>query len=198
MNQNSHSHLALVEGVGETKGHGEPARRADKYSFAKYLRAIGQSLDAQNLASFELAYHSGVYVVRSVTARKWSMKNFFANRRVLSGHEPVEQGSPAPVQMHYSAEAVEALDAVGRTQRGKNHETPDPFSISEQLRSVGSFIDSDPQRSFVSVTSHGKRLEIRYESEKGGIRKITRRMEHHFDAWKELFQRRKNRIKRVK
>ena len=198
MKQNSQGNLAVLEGGADRKEAGEPVRRPDKYSFAKYLRAIGQALDAQNLASFELAYHSGVYVVRSVAAQKWSINNVCSNIRVLLGRESSRQSFPLPVQIHYSAEDVAELDAVGRTQRGKNHETPDPFSVAEQLRSAGSFIDSDARRSLVSVTSHRKQLEICYESEPGTVRKSIRRMEHHFDAWKCLFQRRRNRFKLVK
>lgn len=46
-------------------------------SWAKLLRAMGQTLDAQNLASLELAYHSGAYLIRTVVYRiqraDWSM-----------------------------------------------------------------------------------------------------------------------------
>ena len=198
MSQNSQSNAALSQSVGPNKMAGEPASRADKYSFAKYLRAIGQALDAQNLASFELAYHGGAYVIRRVAAQGWSVKNLVSHTKALLGRTQTESVSPAPVEINYSVEDVMDLDKAGRSQRGKNHETPDPFSISEKLRSVGSFIDSDPKRSLVSVTSHGKQLEIRYESESGTVRKTIRRMDHHFDAWKSLFQRRKNRIKLVK
>lgn len=196
MKRNSQGNLAISEAQYAEADQRSPAQ---SYSFAKFLRALGQALDAQNLATFEMTYHSGVYVVRNAASKRSSLKALVHS--VVSSFGYLLDSKPAAAksfEIQYSHDDLVQLDNQGRSQRGHHHETPDPFTMAEKLRSVGSLIDADPQRSLVSVTNNGKQLKICYEDDAGEVREETRRMDHHFRAWKGMFQQRKKRAKRVK
>ena len=145
MQQNTHSHLTS-EPVENREGE-RPSERCANYSFAKFLRALGQALDAQNLASLELAYHSGVYVVRTAVAAQRGQANaplksifagLFSSVGFLLGMPRAKNISPQPVEIHYSAEDLEHLDSVGQSKRMSDRSMPDRFSLAEKLR--GRFI----------------------------------------------------------
>lgn len=199
MKRNSSGNLALVETEITADEQARPP--AQSYSFAKFLRALGQALDAQNLAAFEMTYHSGVYVVRNAASQRSSLRNLLqsvvASVEYLLDAPAKKRPAGQSFEINYSHDDLVQLDNEGRSQRGLHHETPDPFTLAEKLRSVGSLIDADPKRSLVSVTNDGKQLKIRYEQESGEIQEETRRLEHHFRAWKGMFQQRKKRLKRA-
>ncbi|MBM4262701.1 MAG: hypothetical protein FJ145_14875 [Deltaproteobacteria bacterium] len=148
-----------------------------------------------------MTYHSGVYVVRNAALQRSSLRSLVQSVVASFGYLLETPKSKRPkaqsFEIQYSHEDLLQLDDEARSQRGHRHETPDPFTLAEKLRSVGSLIDADPKRSLVSVTNDGKQLKIRYEQEPGEIREETRRMEHHFRAWKGMFQQRKKRLKRA-
>lgn len=201
MKRNSHGNLALVE--TESMPSDGPGRAPEQsYSFAKFLRALGQALDAQNLATFEMTFHSGVYVVRNAASQRSSLKGLIHSVVASFGYLLDTRSSKANVaksfEIQYSHDDLVELDNEGRNLRGHHHETPDPFTLAEKLRGVGSLIDADPKRSLVSVTNDGRQLKIRYAHESGAVQEETRRMDHHFRAWKGMFQKRAKRSKRVK
>lgn len=201
MKRNSHGNLALAE--TESLQSDEPARLPlQSYSFAKFLRALGQALDAQNLAAFEMTFHSGVYVVRNAASQRSSLRGMIhsvvASFSYLLKIRSSKPKAAKSFEIHYSHDDLVQLDNAGRNQRGQHHETPDPFTLAEKLRGVGSLIDADPKRSLVSVTNSGRQLHIRYVHESGVVQEETRRMDHHFRAWKGMFQKRRKRVKRAK
>jgi hypothetical protein len=107
-------------------------------SQAKFLRVIGQDLEARGIASFSLSFAEDHYRVRAAMKPKpiatQPPNRFWFRRRV---QEPVQA---APTEIHYSYEDIERLDQSGLASRGSGR-VPDFLSISQQLRAVGAIVD---------------------------------------------------------
>jgi hypothetical protein len=114
---------------------------------ARYLRAIGQDLEAKGVTQFELMPVADGYRVRAP----------YGATRVKATNEADGQGmsqrmsaSSSPVELTYSREAIDKLDEKGRAKRGRGNGMPDFFSLSQCLRALGAVIDS----------KHGQLLQI--------------------------------------
>lgn len=192
MLQNAHTDSAS-EPLADRESEDRSERGAAKYSFAKFLRAVGQALDAQNLASLELAYHSGVYVVRTTIAAqrgqanapvKAAFQGLFSSMGFLLRKPRAKNICTQAVEIHYSAQDLADLDSLGRSKRTSDRKMPDPFSLAEKLRTIGSFIDANPKRSLVGVSAQKGEVNIVYEAESGTLREDALTIEQQYDFWK--------------
>jgi hypothetical protein len=107
-------------------------------SQAKFLRVIGQDLEARGIASFSLSFAEDHYRVRAATKPKpvpaQPCGRLWFRRRL---QEPVQA---APTEINYSYEDIEKLEQSGLASRGSGR-APDFLSISQQLRAVGAIVD---------------------------------------------------------
>jgi hypothetical protein len=105
---------------------------------AKFLRAIGQDLEARGISSFSLSFAGDHYRLRSavrcnrVAAPRPS--RFWFSRRP-------ETPEPVPTDIYYSYEDIERLDQSGRAKRGPSSGSADFLSLPQQLRAVGAIAD---------------------------------------------------------
>jgi len=199
MEEETQEHLASVE-TFDTDLPEQRKTPSAKQSFAKLLRTIGQALDAQNVASLELAYHSGVYFVRTVAARTRKMDRSFKGviGELLAGLGIVKSGSSENVvaEIQYDAEDIEQLENDAKSNRSNDRAMPDPFTLAERLRTVGSVIDANPNRSLVTVTASKEdgQVSFCYLSETGELRDDHFRVDNQYEAWKKRYLKRKNRM----
>jgi len=174
--------------------------RVTKQSFAKLLRAIGQALDAQNVASLELAYHSGVYFIRTVAARSRKMDGSFKGMigELLAGLGIVksEDSENVVAEVQYDADDIEKLENNAKLNRLNDRAMPDPFTLAERLRTVGSVIDANPNRSLITVSANNEdgQVSFCYLSETGELRDDNFRIHNQYEAWKKRYLKRKNRL----
>jgi hypothetical protein len=107
-------------------------------SQAKFLRVIGQDLEARGIASFSLSLAEDHYRVRgAMSEKRLSVQRpgrFWLRRRAE------ETAEAAPAEINYSYEDIERLDQSGRAKRGSGG-SPDFLSVSQQLRAVGAIVD---------------------------------------------------------
>jgi hypothetical protein len=123
MNQDSQISSATKESSAQHRNPRSLEQPANKYSFAKCLRAVGQALDAQTLVSLELAYQSGIYVVRTVAAQrqqadsslKGVMQGLYSTMGLLLGLRPAVSSFTEQVEIPHSADELVHLDSVGQT-----------------------------------------------------------------------------------
>jgi len=111
---------------------------------ARYLRAIGQDLEAKGVTQFELMPVADGYRVRAPYGA-----TRFKETREVDG-QGMMSASSSPVELTYSREAIDKLDEKGRAKRGRGNGMPDFFSLSQCLRALGAVIDS----------KHGQLLQI--------------------------------------
>jgi len=119
--------FASSEGIG----HG-----ADQ---SRIFRAIGQDLEAKAIATFCLRLAEGCYFVRGLrdgmrkpARRANSIWKKFRNQGAVSTEA---------LELSYSMDEIERLDAVGRARRGSANGMPDFLGLPQQLRALAAMID---------------------------------------------------------
>ena len=108
---------------------------AARIAYDRQLRAIGQSLEAQRINVFELQRHDEHFVVTGKPDRENALLALLRDwqRRLRSAG----LGS----SLSYSARDIENLERQGRKTRKRNNRLPDFYSLSNTLRTVGSYLD---------------------------------------------------------
>jgi len=136
-------------------------------SYPRYshtLRAIGQSLEAQNIEAFELIVGENDFVVRGRTAapapKTGPLAGWLGSRKVKS---------EALVELRYNADDLQRLQQRGEERRQHPGQTPDYFMLSQILRTVGAYIDRT-DFTFRRLRRAGPRLELDFEELHGQIR----------------------------
>jgi hypothetical protein len=104
---------------------------------ARLFRAIGQDLEVKAIATFCLRLSEGRYFVRGLvepgreTRRKTSIWSAFRKK-------PANDDA---LELSYSMEEIEKLDALGRARRNTVNKLPDFLSVSQQLRALAAMIE---------------------------------------------------------
>ena len=104
--------------------------------YDQHLRAIGQSLDNKRMTAFELKADADRYVVRGVPEKD---SRLLARLRDLRNRM---QGGPKETSLAYGTAEIDRLENEGRLNRKKRDRLPDFYSLSNTLRTVGSYLDS--------------------------------------------------------
>jgi len=102
---------------------------------ARIFRAIGQDLEAKAIATFCLRFSEDRYFVRGLVEMR-------KEKRRSSLWAPFRK-KPAcddALELTYSMEELERLDALGRARRSSGHKLPEFFSVSQQMRALAALI----------------------------------------------------------
>ena len=135
-----------------------PSVTRGELSYALALRAIGQSLEAQQTKDFDLSILETGFVVRENKPRylKW--------RRNI---RPKGKGKALDLSdVHYSVDDIARLDQSGKEWRRTPAQTPDFYVLSQTLRTVGGFVDRRGFR-LLELSRRGSKLALRLEQPEG-------------------------------
>jgi hypothetical protein len=126
-------------------------------SYALALRAIGQSLEAQQTKDFDLSTLETGFVVRENRSRylKW--------RRTIRQNGKGKALDLSDV--HYSVDDIARLDQSGKERRRTPAQTPDFYVLSQTLRTVGGFVDRKGFR-LLELSRRGSKLTYGSNSRK--------------------------------
>jgi hypothetical protein len=124
-------------------------------SCAQVLRAIGQALEVLNLKDFELLNAGEDYLVLGDTA---------------------SPPSSVALVLRYTLDDVDWLERRGQGRRRRWRGMPNPYSLSQMLRVVGSYIDHRGGR-LLEVARRGQWVTIQYNTARG-----QRKQEEHLDS----------------
>jgi hypothetical protein len=127
-------------------------------SYALALRAIGQSLEAQQTKDFDLSVIETGFVVRENKPQylKW--------RRTI---RPNGTGKALDLSdVHFSVDDIARLDQSGKERRQTPAQTPDFYVLSQTLRTVGGFVDRRGFR-LLELSRRGAKLTLRLEQSEG-------------------------------
>ena len=127
-------------------------------SYALALRAIGQSLEAQQTKDFDLSTLETGFVIRENRPRylKW--------RRTIRRNGKGKALDLSDV--HYSVDDIARLDQSGQERRQTPAQTPDFYVLSQTLRTVGGFVDRRGFR-LLELSRRGSKLTLRLEQPEG-------------------------------
>jgi hypothetical protein len=127
-------------------------------SYALALRAIGQSLEAQQTKDFDLSVIETGFVVRENKPRylKW--------RRTIRTNG-VEKALDLS-DVHFSVDDIARLNQSGKERRQTPAQTPDFYVLSQTLRTVGGFVDRRGFR-LLDLSLRSSKLILRLEQSEG-------------------------------
>lgn len=132
------------------------------YSYT--LRAIGQSLEAQNIDAFELIVGESELVVRGRKGARQDQSSFLG--RWLG--RPDEKAESI-IELSYNTDDIRRLQELGEGRRQNPNQQPDYFALSQILRTVGAYIDHTNFQ-FRRLRRTGPRLEVEFQESDGQIR----------------------------
>lgn len=189
---------AFSRSLNETLRRGkEPDARA-ALSCAQELRALGQALENQGLVSLNLVVKGGEYFVRGTASSPREPRSYFFDRvgkMIASGfgnaRGPLMQSGEVAFQ--FSPERIRQLDREGRRMRVDCDQAPDPFKLSQLLRSAGCYVDSKRKVSFLGVTIKEQWLTVAYTTSDGVIEHCTEDLNFFYDYWIKMYLRRSDR-----
>jgi len=129
------SHLDDSPGA-ENRWMDEDSSMAERRSYDRQLRSIGQSLEAQRIQVFELTRQGDGYMVRGEPEKETSLLATLRNWQKRLRREGLTTSLTYPVQ------DIEELDLQGSSNRRKNHRLPDFHSLPNTLRTVGAYLET--------------------------------------------------------
>ena len=129
-------------------------------SYDHQLRAIGQSLEARRINTFELKVEGERYIVRGDPEKDPSLK-----ARLRDWKERI-RGQSLGSPISYADADLDLLERQGRSQRNKLKRLPDFYSLSNTLRTVGAYLD---QKSAELLEIHKRPLSMTllYQNQNG-------------------------------
>ena len=167
--------------------------------YAHELRAVGQALESQHVYSLDLELQGGLYVVRgrvkASTYAESSLSAFIQD--LISGVGSALSGSPRrslyEIDLSYNAEEIRELDLKGRAQRRDANQNPDPYSLAQKLRGIGSFIDYQPETTLAGISVEDRWVTVRYLTADGRIEEAKQDVAYFYDYWVKMYLRRNQR-----
>jgi len=154
------------------------------FPYSHTLRAIGQSLEAQNIEAFELIASDNELVVRGrieTSERKPGLLSGWFRR----GKEKPEE----LVELRFDADEIRRLGKLGEEHRQNPGQQPDYFRLSQTLRTVGAYIDHTNFK-FRRLRRTGPRLELDFEESGGQIRNEEHLVNSFHNYFLQLYMRR--------
>jgi hypothetical protein len=169
-------------------------------SYGKELRALGQALEGHRFICLDLEIEGDAYVVRGrASIPKGAQASFSRFVRDLVTYA-IEGGSgrrkPAgEVERRYTPSEVHNLDVKGRDKRKHPDKMPDPHSLSQILRSAGSYLDNRRNTSLVGISIKDRWVTVRYKTAEGRVEQARQDLEYFYNYWVKAYLRRSNRSK---
>ncbi|MGE5218241.1 MAG: hypothetical protein ACM3SP_14670 [Chloroflexota bacterium] len=168
-------------------------------SFAHQLRALGQALEKFALAAFDLENVGGTYEVTGrtyVEDGKLSFSKLVRELLFARSFQRTDSASTATqVVLQFSPQDIEYFDVCGKGRRHDANKMPDPYSISQILRGVGSYIDHKNVANLVGISLKGKRVTTTYRTASQSLERVQESLEYYYEYWVKMYLERSNRPK---
>ena len=124
---------------------------AEKNSYDRQLRSIGQSLEAQRIQVFELTKQGEEYSVRGEPEKETSLLATLRNWQKRLRSEGMTTALP------YTAQDLDELDRQGAANRTKSNRLPDFHALPNTRRTVGAYLES---KNAELMELHKKQLSV--------------------------------------
>ena len=109
---------------------------AERKSYDRQLRAIGQSLEAQRINIFELEHQGERFVVKGEPEKETSLL------AKLRNWQKRNRSAGMSSSLNFTSQDIEQLDRQGRARRSKSDQLPDFHSLPNTLRTVGAHLEA--------------------------------------------------------
>jgi hypothetical protein len=152
-------------------------------NYSRILRVVGQKLEPLRPETYEVVCYANCYLVRcrvkedsqGKKEEEKKVRGLAAFLRLWREPETVREnpneGTFMNVEFLYSLEELNHEDEEQKEPRRDPNAMPDPYSLSNTLRSVGEFLDRKPDIKLLFASNRGQEVGILYET-KGGARHL--------------------------
>ncbi|MGH7854954.1 MAG: hypothetical protein ACREP3_16010 [Candidatus Binatia bacterium] len=142
----------------------------------------------------DLKLSSGNYLVTGQTAAvektNFSLSQFV--RGLLRGL-PSATATDGKVTLSFSPQEIECFAFQGKAKRRDAGKMPGPYSISQILRDIGSYLDGREGASLIAIALNQKRVSVRYQTATGKLEQAHYDLEYLYDYWAKMSLRRNDR-----
>jgi hypothetical protein len=152
-------------------------------SYTQHLRVIGQSLETRRINIFELKTDADRYVVRGDPEKDPSLR-----ARLRDWTERI-RGQTLGSSVSYALSDLELLERQGRAQRNKSNRLPDFYSLSNTLRTVGSYLDQK-NAELLEIHKRPLSLTLLYQDQKGHPNVEERSIASFYNLFLDLYGKR--------
>ena len=164
---------------------------APRISYSQSLRVVGQFLQTLKPKDFEIQLLEGSVAVRlrvlEVISPPPAAKSKFSFRAVPPATPKTQETTS---ERRYSIQEIEELDREGQTKRVNTDAPADFYSLSQMLRTVGSYVDHRRLR-LLDLNWDGSRLVLRLEGTDGRSRTEEHAVSSFHDYFSRMYLRRK-------
>ena len=150
-------------------------------NYSRILRVIGQKLEPLRPETYEVVCYGNCFLVRcrvkedsqGKKEEEKKVRGLAAFLRLwrepenLTARENPNAGTSMNVEFLYSLEELNHEDEEQKEPRRDPNAMPDPYSLSNTLRSVGEFLDRKPDIKLLFASNHGQEVVILYETKHG-------------------------------
>lgn len=183
---------------------------AGMMGYAQPLRALGQALEVLNMQDFEVEPVGDDFYVRgnlpaatnrALLGRGGSADELRAIWGAMPGEENESSGGSARsnlsllssrVELCYTAQDIDRLEAVGRARRGHSRQTAEAYSVSQILRSMGAYLNQKRAR-LCKLSREIDCVVVEYETTLGSRMKETLAAKDLYDLWVRMYLQRAER-----
>jgi hypothetical protein len=153
-------------------------------SFARELRTVGQALERLKVNSFRLERRHDVYLIHVAApaglGAGFSLIQYV--RDLLRGGDAKREGDRL-IELSYSQLEIEHLESQEQAKRADADRQTDPYSPSQILRGVGTFLDARQARSLLEISFKDGCLAVLYVSADGRTEEERQDLEFYYDYW---------------
>jgi hypothetical protein len=179
---------AYCGSLGETIRGKQSALGSVTLSYAQELRALGQALENQGLVKLQLLAKGGDYFVRGLARSPREPRFSFLDRldamiAATLGKERVPRTRLGEVLYQFPPERVRQLDREGRERRVNPDQAPNPFRLSQLLRSAGCYVDRKMKSSILGITVQDHWLTVTYRTENGFVEETKEDLDFFYEYW---------------
>jgi hypothetical protein len=178
----------------------EQVMNPERLSYTQSLRAIGESLEAQGIRTFDLEKHGENYMLRVIASQPATGGSFFKKIAQLlgradnSGRGPSDPAVPTQT-LCFTPSDVSRLVTEQQLRHGGSNVVPDAYKLAQVLRVLGDHLDRKEAYAF-RVSVSGDSLSVAYETG-SGLQQESFTIENLYDHAVQMYLRRSKRLERV-
>lgn len=150
--------------------------------YYRILRAIGQSLEAQEPSAFDLKCNGDSYLVQGETRMPSSTLQAWLKRWK---HPELKE----TWELNYTPQDIEHLERSGQEKRRDRHRLPEFHNLSNILRTIGAYLDSKGAR-LLRVQKKELSMTILYQTRQGHPEIEERTVASFYDLFLQLYKKR--------
>lgn len=166
---------------------------AELQSYSQQLRPLGQRLEALGIERYSVRLEADGY--RVTGTKRYQAPEEKGGKSLwqrLRGGAKVAPPAVENVDLHFTIEELEGIEAAARRQRRTEANASDAHSPSQILRAAGALVEQKRGR-LLAVTKTDLDLVVEYESASGQHTVETFTVSSLYDFWVKLYLRRSKR-----